>query len=95
MTCCNIIQCNTDGSQKLTVTLTEAADYLGANTIIYFDTDGGADVDVVTQGDDTMNIEGDTGNTKFAMTNSGEYIHVMAVEDDTWVIADKIGGTLT
>lgn len=85
----------TDATHACVVTLPEAADNLGLLVAVEFVTDGGADVQVVRTGADTIDESGDIGNTQWASSTAGHSLVLLAVGVNKWLIVSKIGGTLT
>ena len=90
----SLVQVSTSSGQALTVTLPEAATYIGQLLALTFVTDGGQNVTVNRAGSDTLDENTDTGNTSYTMANAGETITLLAVQDNIWTVVNRVGGTL-
>lgn len=90
-----LIQASTNGAQALTITLPEAADNIGLLLIITFVTDGGQNITVNRTGADTIDDNGDTGNTAITLADAGDTIILQAVQNNIWAVINNIGCTLT
>lgn len=89
------VKVSTDGAQACALTLPEAADNLGLEVIISFETDGGQDVTINRAGSDTLDLSGDTGNTSAVMADAGDTLILKAVSDNRWAVLFNIGATLS
>ena len=89
-----LIQVATDNANDCIASLPAADAQLGLVLTYQHDVDGGNDVVVTCVGADTLDENGDTGNTIFTMANAGEWIQIMAVADNIWAVIARQGGTL-
>ena len=87
----SIITCDTTGN-AITITLPEAADYLGKRYMVVLTTDGGNNVNINTSGADVwIGIGNPAGGTQAQLTDEEDHIDFMAVSDDEW-LSISIGG---
>lgn len=89
-----LISISTNGVANCVPTLPEAADNLGLVLTFTFDADAGTDVVITRAGADTIDENGDTGNTTCTLANAGETIQLMAVQDNIWLVVSRVGGVL-
>ena len=82
----NVI-CNTTGG-AIAITLPEAADSLGKEYLIMLETDGGTDTVVTCAGADKLNV---AGNTVATLADAEDFLHIVAISADRWLIITDNG----
>ena len=75
----------------IALTLPEAADSLGKQYTIFLETDGGSNITVTCAGSDTL----DGSNTIGTLADAEDYIQLVAVSDDRWLILINNGVALS
>lgn len=82
-----LLTCDTT-SNVIAITLPEAATSKGKIYTIYLDVDGGNNVTVTCAGADVLN---DAGNTIATLADVKDWLRIMAVADDRWIIISDNG----
>ena len=85
-----VVVCDTT-SNAIAITLPEAANNLGKRYVIFLETDGGNDVTVSCSGSDTLNGT----NTTATLADAGDYMDLVAVSNDRWLIITNNGVVLS
>ncbi len=88
-----LVACDTT-SNAITITLPDARTMLGHEFIIFFSVDGGNTLTVSTDNVDTyQGIGVNDGNVSDDMTDASDFLHIIAVTNDKWLVLSEHGGS--
>ncbi len=89
-----VINCNTTNN-AITLTLPNARNTLGKTYIISLVTDGGNNVTLNTDSTDQFNGVASATGTSVVFADAGDYIHLIAMGNDLWLVLSTIGGSFS
>lgn len=80
-------------SNAITITLPDAKSLLGHEYIIRFAVDGAHDLTVNTDGTDVFQGTAGAGNDSALFEDANDFLHIIASDDNVWLVLNEKGGT--